>query len=143
MAAALHICGRKGESTMNETALITGASSGIGLDLARLFAKDGHDVVLAARSKGKLREIAAELERDCGIRAHVIALDLAEADAPRQLVDALPCALAALANNAGFGLPARLVETDWAKELKIIQVNTVPLTALTNLLPPPMVQRRR
>ena len=66
---------------MKETALITGASSGIGLDLARLFAKDGHDVILVARSEGKLRELAAELERDCGVKAHVIALDLARPNA--------------------------------------------------------------
>src|SRR5438105_2344041 len=55
---------------MKETALITGASSGIGLDLARLFAKDGHDVILVARSEGKLREVAAGLERDFGVTAH-------------------------------------------------------------------------
>jgi len=128
---------------MKETALITGASSGIGLDLARLFAKDGHDVVLVARSEGKLREIAAELERDCGVTAHVIALDLAQPGAPRKLVDALPCAVDVLVNNAGFGITGPFVETDLEKELEMIQVNVVALTALTKLLLPPMVARRR
>ncbi|HKS22132.1 MAG TPA: SDR family oxidoreductase [Thermoanaerobaculia bacterium] len=128
---------------MKETALITGASSGIGLDLARLFAKDGHDVVLVARSEGRLREIAAELERDCGIKAHVIAADLAQPDAPRKLVDALPCAIDILVNNAGFGITGPFVTTDLAKELEMIQVNVVALTALTKLLLPPMVARRR
>lgn len=128
---------------MKETALITGASSGIGLDLARLFAKDGHDVVLVARSEGRLREIAAELERDCGVKAHVIAADLAQPDAPRTLVDALPCAVDVLVNNAGFGITGPFVTTDLAKELEMIQVNVVALTALTKLLLPPMVARRR
>jgi hypothetical protein len=128
---------------MKETALITGASSGIGLDLARLFAKDGHDVVLVARSEGRLREIAAELERDCGIKAHVIAIDLAQTDAPRKLVDALPCAIDVLVNNAGFGITGSFVTTDLAKELEMIQVNVVALTALTKVLLPPMVARHR
>src|SRR6266542_1149632 len=63
---------------MKETALITGASSGIGLDLARLFAKDGNDVILVARSEGKLREIAAGLERDFGVTGPFVRTDLAK-----------------------------------------------------------------
>src|SRR3954447_1995963 len=128
---------------MKETALITGASSGIGLDLARLFAKDGNDVVLVARSEGKLRELAAELERDCGVKAHVIVADLARPDAPRQLVDALTVDVDVLVNNAGFGVTGPFVATDLAKELEMIQVNIVALTELTKLLLPPMVARRR
>jgi len=128
---------------MKETALITGASSGIGLDLARLFAKDGHDVVLVARSEGKLREIAAELERDFGVTAHVIVADLAKPDAPRTLVAQLPVDVDVLVNNAGFGVTGPFVETDLAKELEMIQVNVVALTHLTKLLLPPMVARRR
>jgi len=128
---------------MKETALITGASSGIGLDLARLFAKDGCDVVLVARSEGKLRELAAELERDCGVKAHVIALDLAQPHAAQALVQRLPVAIDILVNNAGFGVTGPFVETDLAKELEMIQVNIVALTELTKLLLPPMVARRR
>ena len=128
---------------MKETALITGASSGIGLDLARLFAKDGHDVVLVARSEGKLREIAAELERDFGMTAHVIVADLAKPDAPQTLVAQLPVDVDVLVNNAGFGVLGPFVETDLAKELEMIQVNVVALTHLTKLLLPPMVARRR
>ena len=128
---------------MKETALITGASSGIGLDLARLFAKDGHDVILVARSEGKLREIAAGLERDFGVTAHVIVADLARPDAPRQLVDALPVDVDVLVNNAGFGVTGPFVRTDLAKELEMIQVNVVALTHLTKLLLPPMIARRR
>jgi short-subunit dehydrogenase len=128
---------------MKETALITGASSGIGLDLARLFAKDGHDVVLVARSEGKLREIAAELERDFGVTAHVIVADLAKPDALRTLVAQLPVDVDVLVNNAGFGVLGPFVETDLAKELEVIQVNIVALTHLTKLLLPPMIARRR
>jgi uncharacterized protein len=128
---------------MKETALITGASSGIGLDLARLFAKDGHDVVLVARSEGKLREIAAVLERDFGVTAHVIVADLARPDAPQMLVAQLPVDVDVLVNNAGFGVTGPFVETDLAKELEMIQVNVVALTYLTKLLLPPMVARRR
>src|ERR1044071_9685068 len=100
---------------MKETALITGASSGIGLDLARVFAKEGHDVVLVARSEGKLREIAAELERDFGVKAHVVVADLAQPDVPRKLVAALPVGIDILVNNAGFGLTGPFVQTDLAK----------------------------
>src|ERR1043165_4656728 len=128
---------------MKETALITGASSGIGLDLARLFAKDGRAVVLVARSGGKLRELAAELERDCGVKAHVIALDLAQPHAAQALVQRLPVAIDVLVNNAGFGVTGAFVETDLAKELEMIQVNIVALTEPTKLLLPPMVARRR
>jgi len=128
---------------MKETALITGASSGIGLDLARLFAKDGNDVILVARSEGKLREIAAGFERDFGVKAHVIVADLARPDAPRQLVDALPVDVDVLVNNAGFGVTGPFVRTGLAKELEMIQVNVVALTHLTKLLLPPMIARRR
>src|ERR1043165_5045854 len=128
---------------MNETALITGASSGIGLDLARLFAKEGYDLVLVARSEGKLRELAAELERDCGVKAHVVVADLAKPEAPRPLVAALPVDVDVLVNNAGFGVAGPFVATALAKELEMIQVNIVALTELTKLLLAPMVARRR
>ena len=128
---------------MKETALITGASSGIGLDLARLFAKDGNDVILVARSEGKLRGIAADFERDFGVTAHVIVADLAKPDAPQTLVAQLPVDVDVLVNNAGFGVTGPFVETDLAKELEMIQVNVVALTHLTKLLLPPMIGRRR
>src|SRR5438034_1047524 len=99
---------------MKQTALITGASSGIGLDLAHLFANDGHDVILVARSEEKLREIAAEIERGCGVSAHVIVADLAQPGAARRLVEQLPAEIDVLVNNAGFGLAGPFVETDLA-----------------------------
>jgi len=125
---------------MKQTVLITGASSGIGLDLAHLFAADGHDVVLVARSEDKLRELAKELETKHGIQAHVIAADLAKPDAPRQIFERAP-AVDVLVNNAGFGVSGALAETDLRAELDMIQVNIAALTHLTKLFLGPMLQR--
>ena len=128
------------------TALITGASSGIGLDLTRLFAADRHDLVLVARSEAKLRETAAALEKEFGIRATVIAADLSRPEAPRQIADALRAQsieIEMLVNNAGYGLAGAFAETDGQTELDMLQVNVVALTHLTKLLLPPMVARKR
>jgi short-subunit dehydrogenase len=131
---------------MRPTALITGASSGIGEDLATLFARDGHDLVLTARSETKLHATAAKLEKEFGIKATVIVADLARAEAPQEIADALKAKgieIDALVNNAGFGVVGPFVETDLEAELGIIQVNVVALTHLTKLLLPGMVARKR
>lgn len=128
------------------TALITGASSGIGLDLTRLFAADRYDLVLVARSEAKLRETAAALEKEFGIRATVIAADLAKPEAPREIAAALRAQsieIEVLVNNAGYGLAGAFAETDAQTELDMIQVNVVALTHLTKLLLPEMVARKR
>src|SRR5688572_15971808 len=122
------------------TALITGASSGIGLDLAHLFAQDGHDVVLVARSEDKLRELATELERKHKIAAHVIVADLTRQDAPQQVFERAP-AVDILVNNAGFGTSGKFAEADLRTELEMIQVNVTALTYLTKLFLTPMLQR--
>ena len=127
---------------MKQTALITGASSGIGLDLAHLFAADGHDVVLVARSEDKLRELAKELAAKHGVAAHVIVADLTQPDAPRQIFDRAPD-VDILVNNAGFGVSGKFAETDLRTELDILQVNIAALTHLTKLFLPPMLQRGR
>jgi len=129
---------------MKHTALITGASSGIGLDLARIFAADGHDVILVARSEAKLRELARELESKHGITVHVLPSDLSKADTPQRLFDAVAAkglAVDILANNAGLGTTGKFLETDFTTELETIQVNVTALTHLTKLFLPPMVQR--
>ena len=126
---------------MQRTALITGASSGIGLELARLFAADKWDVALVARSEGKLNELAAELH---GITAHVIPADLAKPDSPPKIMDALHgVEIHALVNNAGFGLGGEFAKTDLNAELEMIQVNVTALTHLTKLVLPQMIARRR
>ena len=126
------------------TALITGASSGIGLELARIFAANRHDVVLVARSEDKLREVARECESK-GIKSHVVGADLARPDAARTIVDrvaALGVHIDFLVNNAGFGVYGRFAETPLDRELESIQVNVVALTELTKRLLPAMIARR-
>ena len=125
-------------------ALITGASGGIGLELTRVFAAHKHDVVLVARSEGKLRELARECETS-GVRAHVIAADLAQPGGPRAVVDAaagLGLDIDVLVNNAGFGVYGRFADTPAAKELESIQVNVVALTELTKRFLPGMLSRK-
>ena len=132
--------------SMQRTALITGASSGIGLDLARLFAADQWDVALVARTEPKLRELAAQLEKEHGITAHVVAADLARPEAPAEIIKTLTdrgIAIEALVNNAGFGLAGEFANTDLPSELEMIQVNVSALTHLTKLVLPPMVDRKR
>ena len=128
-----------------KTALVTGASSGIGLDLAKRFAAEGHDVALVARSEGKLKELAAALEAEHKVRAHVVTADLAQPRAAETLVAALEARgieVDVLVNNAGYALYGAFTETDLADELNMIQVNIVALTHLTKLLVRKMVARK-
>src|SRR5215204_2868204 len=128
------------------TALVTGASGGIGEELARLFAADGHDLVLVARSRDKLARLAEELEGKHGVGARVVASDLARPEAPRELFDELQgagVAVDALVNNAGFGSYGLFAETDLQSELELLQVNVVALTHLSKLFMPGMIARRR
>ena len=128
------------------TALITGASSGLGLELARLFAADGHDVVLVARRRDRLEQLAGELAKAHGVRAQVIAADLMQAGAVDQIVAELArlgIEIEFLINNAGFGASGRFGAAPYATELGMLQVNVLALTALTHALLPGMVQRGR
>jgi short-subunit dehydrogenase len=129
-----------------KTALVTGASSGIGLDLAKRFAAEGYDVALVARSAGKLEEVAAALEAAHKVKAHVVTADLAKPGAADGLVAALDARgidVDVLVNNAGYALfGAFATETELADELAMIQVNIVALTHLTKLLLPKMVARK-
>ncbi len=126
------------------TALITGASSGIGLELARVFAAHGHDLVLVARDKARLEALAGELRSAHGIAVQVMTRDLSQPEAPREIFDQLGkdgTAVTHLVNNAGFDVYGKFAETDPAKELAMIQVNLVSLTLLAKLLLPGMLQR--
>ncbi len=128
------------------TALITGASGGIGLELARLFAADGNDVVLVARTEDKLRALAGEINHDHGVTAHIYPADLADPAAPGRICDELASAgvgIDALVNNAGFALFGPLVALDEAKLDELLQVNIVALTDLTRRLLPGMLERGR
>lgn len=126
------------------TALVTGASGGIGAELARQIAGDGYDVILTARREDRLEDIAAELEERHGITATVIPKDLAERDAPRDLFAEVQDGghdVHTLVNNAGFPVYGRFEETPVDEELALMQVNMVALTHLTKLFLQPMTER--
>src|SRR5262249_8394570 len=121
-------------------ALVTGASGGIGLELARLLAADGHDLVLVARSADKLARLAAELTA-AGARVRVIAEDLATADGASRVVREIEAGLAVdvLVNNAGHGLFGSFTTTSLEAELSMLSLNVIALTSLTKAVLPGMV----
>lgn len=131
---------------MAETVLITGASSGIGLELARSFAADRSDLILVARSEGKLKDLSRELESSRGIRCLVMPADLADPKAPESLLERLRAAdivVDVLVNNAGFGAIGPVASLDARRQVEMIQVNVSALTHLTRLLVPSMIERRK
>ncbi|TMF43853.1 MAG: SDR family oxidoreductase [Chloroflexi bacterium] len=130
---------------MSKTALITGASGGIGYELALLLARDGFDCILVARSRDKLDELAARLESEFRVKTLVVARDLSKPTAVDEIyeeVSAASMSIDLLVNNAGFPVYGRFVDTDWQTELDMLQVNVVALTALTKLFVRGMVERR-
>jgi short-subunit dehydrogenase len=131
---------------MNKTALITGASAGLGAEYAWLFAEDGHDVVLLARRKDKLDALAEQIAaRHPSVRAHVLQEDLGDARAPERIVKELASRgieIEFLVNNAGFGTTGTFAELDPARELEMLAVNVTALTHLTRLLVPAMIARK-
>lgn len=134
------------EATTKLTALVTGASGGIGEELVRLFAADGHDLVLVARSEEKLKRLAEELGTKRNVRVRVIPSDLSRPEAPREIFDELEregVRVDALVNNAGIGSWGLFAETDLTQELELLQINVVALTHLTKLFLPAMIARGR
>lgn len=121
------------------TALITGASSGIGLELAHLFARDGYRLVLLARNRNTLRQIGDDLQARYSVTVRIAPKDLAHPATPAELYQELQEAgivLDVLVNNAGFGLAGAFQGTDWNKEAEMMQVNMVAVTHLTKLFLP-------
>ena len=127
-----------------KTALITGASFGIGLELARIFAREGYNLVLVARTADKLRQLASELEKAHGTRSLILAVDLTEPGAPAYVLDQTTRAgidVDVLVNNAGFGQYGPFAENDLEECLRQIQLNITTLTHLTRLCLPMMIER--
>ncbi|MBI4501114.1 MAG: SDR family oxidoreductase [Gemmatimonadetes bacterium] len=127
-------------------AVVTGASSGIGLELARLFAADRYDLFLVARNETALRHLAEDLSGRHGIRVWPVVADLSRPEGPAAVAAAVASAgseMTALINNAGFGLLGRFVDTPLERDLEMIQVNVSALTDLTRRFLPGMVARRR
>lgn len=129
-----------------DTALITGASSGIGLHLAHQFAFMGHPVVLVARQKQELEGVAVELTARYGLMARVIAKDLEKPEAAQEIYDELAAekiGVGVLVNNAGVGFRGRSWEVTADQELAMIHLNVEAALRLTRLFLPPMFQRQR
>lgn len=127
-------------------ALITGASSGIGLELARLHAERGGDLVVVARRADRLRELKTELEAAHGVTVYVIATDLTEENAGAAVFEELRTVgidVEYLVNNAGFGGRGMFHERDWESDRDMIQLNVVALTALCRMFLPGFVARGR
>ncbi|GAB4114269.1 MAG: SDR family oxidoreductase [Roseiflexaceae bacterium] len=128
-----------------QTALVTGASGGIGEELTRILAAKGYNLVLVARSAGKLRELGDQLAAKHGIQATILPADLTDPTAPQQIVDELTnrsLMVDILVNNAGFATFGAFTELEPAGDLRLLQVNIVALTHLTRLLLPGMVARK-
>lgn len=131
---------------MKQTALITGASNGIGLELAKIHAQKGGDVVLVARSEDKLAQLAQELTTEYGVKTWVIAQDLSAPNAAQAIfaeTEAQGITVDILINNAGFGGHGRFFERELVKEQQMIQVNITTLTELSHFYLKGMVERRR
>jgi uncharacterized protein len=127
-------------------ALVTGASSGLGLELATIAARDGHDLVLVARRRDRLESIGKGLREEFGAAVTIIVRDLAESEAARvvtQEVEARGLSVDLLVNNAGLGVHGPFAEAPLDKELAMIRVNLVALTELTKRVLPGMIARGR
>lgn len=131
---------------MKKTALITGTSDGIGMELARIHAAKGDNLVIVARSENKLQQLKSDLEKQHGIKVHVIARDLSEPNAAQMVFDEtsqLSIEVDYLINNAGFGDYGFFAESDWEKEQRMIQLNITALTQFTKVYLKDMLKRGR
>ncbi|HAJ46186.1 MAG TPA: hypothetical protein DCL54_06360, partial [Alphaproteobacteria bacterium] len=127
------------------TALITGASAGIGKALAEEFARNGFDVVLTARREGRMRELGAQLEQKYKIKAHIFTADLSDPVAPANLCQAFAARglqIDALVNNAGYGLTGSYHASTWEAQRDFLQVLVTAPCAFAHLLLPGMQERR-
>lgn len=127
-----------------KTALVTGASSGIGKEFARILAREGYDLILAARTEAALADLAQELERAHGTRVAVVPIDLARPDAAETLfkrTGELGLTVDVLVNNAGFSVGGAFLEAETRSHQDMLELNVVALTALTRLYLPGIVAR--
>ncbi|MGW0822374.1 SDR family NAD(P)-dependent oxidoreductase [Streptomyces sp. NPDC002845] len=131
-------------TTVPSTALVTGASSGLGAEFATQLAARGHDLVLVARSRDRLEEVAERLRTAHGVKTHVLAQDLAQPDAGRRIARELAdrgLHIDLLVNNAGFGTVGRFEEIDPERDHDQLMVNVVALVDLPHALLPGMLER--
>ncbi len=129
---------------MKNTALITGASNGIGLELAKVHASKGGDLVLVARNKSKLDSLKADLEKKFNISVYIIGKDLSASNSADEVFNETSSQniqIDYLVNNAGFGDFGMFTETEWSKEFQMINLNITTLTRFTKLYLKDMVKR--
>jgi uncharacterized protein len=129
----------------NETALITGASGGIGYEFSKILAADGYNLVLVARRREELQRVAKVLQEEYGVSAYVLPKDLAKPSAPWEVYNELKqerIEIDVLINNAGFGLYGPFEAEALSRELDMIQLNITALTHLTKLFLPDMIKKR-
>ena len=128
----------------NKTALITGASTGIGKELAYIHAEKGGDLIIIARSKDKLEKLQSEIESKYSVNVMVIASDLSKPESPKFILDEVKKAgieIDYLINNAGFGGIGKFHERKWEDDNQMINLNITALTALTRFFLPEFVKR--
>ncbi len=130
-------------SRQPNTALVTGPTSGLGAGYARRLARDGHDVVLVARDRHRLAELAAELRAAHGVRAEVLPADLSVADDRERVADRLAAGVRVLVNNAGFGTSGEFWSADPALLQRQLDVNVTAVMRLTRAALPPMIDAGR
>jgi len=126
-------------------ALVTGASAGLGRAFAERYAAQGADVVLVARRKEKLEDIAHGLEAACGIKAYIIAQDLSAQEADRAIMDQMGAFgrhVDVLVNNAGFSIPAKFSETDWERQQAFVGTLVSAVASLSHAALPHMLEQR-
>ena len=129
-----------------QTALVTGASAGIGVDLAECFAANGYHVILTGRTESALREVADRLAKNYGVTATPIAADLGAIGAGQRLADAIKkrgLSVDVLVNNAGYGHAGAFNGSDAATQLGMIDLNDRALVELTHIYWPAMIANRR
>jgi uncharacterized protein len=130
---------------MTKYALITGPSSGIGLELAKLFAADKKNLILVSRSEKKLLELKSEIENKYKVSVEIIAMDLSEQEAAENLHKTLESrnfVINELVNNAGFGDYTEFYCSDYQKMVQMMNLNMLTLVKLTRLLLPAMIERK-
>ena len=130
---------------MNKTALITGASSGIGFELAKEFAANKNNLLLVARNGAKLKEMAEDLSNKYGVMVNTLALDLSELNSAQMVFEYCQknsLQIDYLINNAGFGDFGFFAESKWDKQLQMINLNITTLTHLTHLFLPTMIKNK-
>ena len=132
-------------AAMKKTALITGASNGIGLELAKIFAKEGYDLILIARNKEKLDAVKSNLEAAYKQQIYIYAKDLSEKDAAYDIYNFTQdqhLAIDILVNNAGFGDFGKFLDSDLTKQTEMIQVNVTALVQICHLFTQQMAERK-